>query len=87
MERVVEYLTRGTGLKPTILARGMEVGEGVGRGGGGPGVAFKSDTLLVRPATGATYADAMRKMMKEVDVNEAGVRVMSVRKTKGVKLR
>lgn len=83
LERVVEYLTRGTGLKPTILARGMEVGEGVGRGGGGPGVAFKSDTLLVRPATGATYADAMRKMMKEVDVNEAGVRVMSVRKTKG----
>ncbi|KAF5275795.1 hypothetical protein FQA39_LY18619 [Lamprigera yunnana] len=71
--RTLEYHSRGKNFSSVLY------GEGDIEDKGGMDRAITRDTMFVKLREGQSYADTMKKLRKEVDVRDTGVRVMEVK--------
>ncbi|KAF5277663.1 hypothetical protein FQA39_LY18451 [Lamprigera yunnana] len=71
--RTLEYHSRGKNFSSVLY------GEGGIEDKGGTDRVIKRDTMFVKLREGQSYADTMKKLRKEVDVRDTGVRVMEVK--------
>ncbi|KAF5294829.1 hypothetical protein FQA39_LY00313 [Lamprigera yunnana] len=71
--RILEYHSRGTNFSS------VQYGEGGKEDKGGKDRVITRDTMFIKLREGQSYTDTMKKLRREVDDRETGVRVMEVR--------